>query len=436
MSHKKAAEARAAAVLAERDRAVALRRILEDSAELKKSEGDYFTHREVEALRLAFKNVMRGVHQSDWPNQAVQCDNVLWQLAKEVQDNPDAHTGDEDRELKGAETWKFMKIPRQRRLQTFVVSLVSFFTGMPIFLTLGLVLTFCSWYTAPFMILYWIYILGIGVRHPRNKRQWFVRSRFFKLFRDYFPVRLVVPKSVRKAITPTRNYMFCYHPHGIASFGVVPNFATEANNLREILPGINIHVQTLKLNFLIPFWRELIIWAGMGDASVKTIRKTLKGNPGESVLLVVGGAEEALLSAPKTNRLTLSKRKGFVKLALERGAPLVPVYAFGETNAYGNYADGRPWLQNLLKKMQKTVGFAIPLIKGRGYFNYNFGPIPHRRQIICVVGHPVEIPVIEKPTSEDINHWHKVYCDALLKLYQENRLVYDVYTEQEASIVT
>ena len=437
MPPKKAVAKAINAQITERQRGAALRRILEDCAEFRKEGQLHATMREIGGLRAAFTNVMSGVSELHWSNQAVQCDNVLWQLEKEAKANPDAMTGDEDRELKGKESWKFAKIPRRRRLQTFVMSMNGFFTGMPILLSLAIWLTFFVPMAMPFMVIYWISVfMKHRVRHPIKRWEWFVRSGWFKQYRDYFPVRLVVPKAARKAITPNRNYLFCYHPHGVASFGVVANFATEANNIGEILPGIDIHVQTLGLNFVIPFWRELIIWAGMGDASAKTIRKTLNGPPGMSALLVVGGAEEALLATPNTNRLTLSKRKGFVKLALERGAPLVPVYAFGENNVYGNYADGRPKVQRFLVKMQKKLGFAIPLIKGRGWFNYNFGPIPHRRQIITVVGEPVELPKIEKPTKADVEHWHKKYCDALVQLYDENKPVYDVYTQEGLDIVS
>ena len=55
---------------------------------------------------------------------------------------------------------------------------------------------------------------------------------------------------------------------------------------------------------------------------------------GLSVCLVVGGAREALLASPGEINLTLKRRKGFVKYALQNGADLVPVFSFGENELF------------------------------------------------------------------------------------------------------
>jgi len=43
---------------------------------------------------------------------------------------------------------------------------------------------------------------------------------------------------------------------------------------------------------------------------------------------------QALDAHPGINNLTLKNRKGFVKIALQHGAALVPVYSFGENNLF------------------------------------------------------------------------------------------------------
>ena len=51
---------------------------------------------------------------------------------------------------------------------------------------------------------------------------------------------------------------------------------------------------------------------------------------GRAIIIVVGGAHEALDARPGSYRLTLLDRKGFVRKALQHGADLVPVFSFGE----------------------------------------------------------------------------------------------------------
>ena len=53
---------------------------------------------------------------------------------------------------------------------------------------------------------------------------------------------------------------------------------------------------------------------------------------GRGITIVVGGARESLDAQPRSLRLVLKRRKGFVKLAIRTGADLVPVLAFGGTH--------------------------------------------------------------------------------------------------------
>ena len=93
------------------------------------------------------------------------------------------------------------------------------------------------------------------------------------------------------------------------------------------------------------------------------------------------------MAKPNANDLLLFKRKGFIKIALQEGTPLVPVYGFGENNVY-NVADiaKAPGVQRLLELFKRYAGFAIPLVRGRGFFNFSFGILPHRRPIFVVIG--------------------------------------------------
>lgn len=85
---------------------------------------------------------------------------------------------------------------------------------------------------------------------------------------------------------------------------------------------------------------------------------------GRSVMVVVGGAKESMLSDPGENTLVLEKRKGFVKMAMRTGAHLVPVYSFGENDVYEQIQFQGIW-KSVQMWIQQKLGFQIPLFFGR-----------------------------------------------------------------------
>ncbi len=59
------------------------------------------------------------------------------------------------------------------------------------------------------------------------------------------------------------------------------------------------------------------------DASAKTASYNLKKD--RSLLIFIGGEKEQLMSENGKHKIYLKHRKGFVKLALQYGADLVPM---------------------------------------------------------------------------------------------------------------
>jgi 2-acylglycerol O-acyltransferase 2 len=110
-----------------------------------------------------------------------------------------------------------------------------------------------------------------------------------------------------------------YHPHGIISMGAFANFATEANCISELLPGIDCRLMTLASNFNIPLYRDFLLSLNITSVSRKSIERILDKGPGHSCMIVIGGAAESLNARPGVNDLTLKKRLGFIKLAIRSG---------------------------------------------------------------------------------------------------------------------
>lgn len=95
------------------------------------------------------------------------------------------------------------------------------------------------------------------------------------------------------------------------------------------------------------------------DASRRYAERALA--EGNSLYLCTGGEAESLLSEKGKDKVVLSHRKGFIRLALSYGADLVPTYGFGNTDTYATYGFGlkfRLWLS-------KNFQIALPLFHGR-----------------------------------------------------------------------
>jgi hypothetical protein len=87
-----------------------------------------------------------------------------------------------------------------------------------------------------------------------------------------------------------------------------------------------------------------------------------------------------------------------------------------------------------------VVVAAVPFFHGRGIFNYDFvsawcalscilnvlqGFVPFRRPITTVVGAPIAVPVIERPSQEDIDLWHGQYLKAVRELFAAHKIQSD-----------
>uniref|UniRef100_A0ABD2XKC2 Acyltransferase n=1 Tax=Trichogramma kaykai TaxID=54128 RepID=A0ABD2XKC2_9HYME len=205
--------------------------------------------------------------------------------------------------------------------------------------------------------------------------------------------------------------------------------------LFEDFPGLNFSILTLNQHFLVPIFREYVLAFGTCSCDEKSIDNLLSINSkktetgkvekGRAVVLIVGGASEAFESRPNTYKILLKRRKGFIRVALKNGAPLVPVFSFGETDIYDqvNNPEG-----SLLRKFQeyikKKVGIAPIIPIGRGFFQYSFGFVPKRKPIFVVVGRPIETPKIEHPTQEEINEYHAKFTEELINLFETHKTKY------------
>ncbi|XP_063985013.1 2-acylglycerol O-acyltransferase 2-A-like isoform X2 [Diachasmimorpha longicaudata] len=332
-----------------------------------------------------------------------------------------------------------LRVPLERRLQTLaagawfcVLGFGSFFGWIITFYCL----VFGHWLRYFTLIyLYWVFYIDWNTykRGGRSERWtlWMRNFIWWHYFCAYFPVKLV--KTVD--LDPSQNYLLCSFPHGILATGVFAAFSTDILNCKTIFTGLDPRIVTLDQHFKVPFFREFAYSFGACGASSESLQYLLQSKDqnqkSAAVVLVVGGAAESLKCKPSTYDIILKKRKGFVKIALETGTPLVPVFSFGETDLYDQI---RSTDDSVLSKVQqfirKICGIAPVIVVGRGFFQYSFGLIPQRKPVTVVVGEPLELPKILQPSQAKVDEYHHKFTIKLIELFETEKHNYLKHPEK------
>ncbi|KFQ40704.1 Diacylglycerol O-acyltransferase 2, partial [Mesitornis unicolor] len=244
------------------------------------------------------------------------------------------------------------------------------------------------------------------------------RWTVWRHFRDYFPVKLVKTHNLS-------NYIIGSHPHGILCVGAFCNFITGSTGFKEKFPGIRPFLTTLAGNFRLPVFREYLMGGGLCPVTRRAISYLLsKNGTGNAVAIVIGGAGET------------RNRKGFIRMALQHGAHLVPSFSFGENDLFRQviFEEGS-WMRSIQERFQKMMGFAPCIFYGRGLTSVQSrGFLPYARPITTVVGEPVMVPKIEDPSCETVDMYHEMYIRSLLKLFNENKTKYGMSETDELRI--
>ncbi|ORY87608.1 diacylglycerol acyltransferase [Protomyces lactucae-debilis] len=324
-----------------------------------------------------------------------------------------------------------LRLPLRRRLATVAVltHTVSIALAVSIFFYL------CSlpilW---PIIVIYVIWMISDTA--PDNgvhrRKQFMRKGKLWKWFCDYFPLKLHKTAD----LDPKQSYIFGYHPHGIISMGAFGVFATEAAGFSTLFPGIHNSLLTLSSNFRIPLYRDYIMSMGIASVSKRSCEKLLAHGPGHAITIVIGGAQESLLSKPHANDLVLNKRLGVFKIAMKNGASLVPVYAFGENDVY-RQVDNEPgsWLYGFQQLFKKAAGFTVPMFHARGVLNYDFGLMPYRAPINVVVGKPIRVEKNTNPSLEEIKAVQAKYIEGLTAIWEQYKDDFATDREKEMTLI-
>lgn len=196
----------------------------------------------------------------------------------------------------------------------------------------------------------------------------------------YFGLKTVVEdeEGLTRHANQNKAIIFAFNPHDMLPYSI---FAFGPSLKR--LPGkIGDDTRALMSSaiFSVPFIRQVYTWVGGLPVDKRTFLARL--NNGQSFAFSPGGVQEVLnLNPAKPNELILyiKNRKGFIKLALTTGSPVVPVFSFNLDGSYGY------WMPRgkMMEKVSRILGFAPMLFWGRWLIPFG---IPNPRKAHVVIG--------------------------------------------------
>ena len=223
-------------------------------------------------------------------------------------------------------------------------------------------------------------------------------------------------ENKQKQQQPHQPLLYAVHPHGAFCLGWSALFCSKIMNDAKVQFCFS---PVLFTSPLFRLWSRLTGTPGSADKSsmINYMMKKKDGKQRNHLALPPGGFEEATLTCRNKDRVYIKKRTGFVKLALQHGYNIVPVYTFGENQTYDNIQgmwNFRPWLNKL----------GIPAIVVFGSWFFPILPKRDNCGLRIVVGEPVVLPTISNPSREEVKHWHDKYITALTRIFEEHKEEY------------
>jgi len=224
-----------------------------------------------------------------------------------------------------------------------------------------------SW-IIPILLVVSIFFPQERAKHGSMAKKWQAKAACCLM--RYFSYRIVLFENAAfDAITPS---ILSTSPHGVFPMGsVLTYWALEGLGHVKITPTA---ASSLLRSPLVRHWA-----LNVGTIPANYDRLIYELKTGHNIAIVLGGIAEIFeFDHPVA---IISERTGFVRLAIESKARLIPSYIFGDRNLLACVKDPYGFLQWLSRKIRFPCTF---------FWGRHGLPIPRRRAITAVIGNPID----------------------------------------------
>ena len=260
-------------------------------------------------------------------------------------------------------------------------------------------------------------------------REWPAARRIWQLLYKPFRVRHNVGDNdprVRKFVAahydppegkPSQQYILGMHPHGIVPIQALIWCAYCDQYLRTREHGTVYGFGGMaSVITRFPFVRSVLGWFNAQNASYSNLKRGLL-TTGKNLYMLPGGLAEIFTARPGRNAAVFKRRRGLVRLALETGAALTPLYVFGGNDFFHQSATNGSWLARTSRRMGASLTFFW------GWCGLPVPLVPPHGVTICL-GEPVFCERWRgpgKPPPEQVEALHARYLAALQKVFDDHK---------------
>jgi 2-acylglycerol O-acyltransferase 2 len=271
------------------------------------------------------------------------------------------------------------------------------------------------------MLLSFVTFAAIGPYRSPSVGRW-IRLKKWQLWKAWlkfvaFEVIADSPSTLNDFDFKHNQAIYAISPHGIfpfaLGFAVLPELASRV--FGEFRPVVATATS------LFPFLRTILSWLNSVDASRPSVDQALK--EGSRIGLAPGGIAEMFEGYPKPGThpneeyVILNSRKGFVRMAIKHGVPLIPVYCFGSTKMFRRLE--LPALEHLSKLLRISICV---------FFGSWGLPMPFRQRLLYVMGSPLFPPNAGSNNTAELDQHvdalHARFCNELIALFDRHKESY------------